>query len=630
MRAVFVWACGLLAAAVPAWAQADWAQAGWSARCASTAILTRLTVAGRGLSRLPDCHFAYIAPDGSEQILTVGPETRRAVEAVMDDIARWFARRSFPEPRVRRVGDGPLTVSDEAWQRGTTQPELGPHDPGRPPGAFEVLLDPLPTLRGLHSANIAGFYSPRLAVMVMRVDPLRPADSGAGAAPVRVPAGLASVDPDTLAHELFHAIARGLHGGATSAFVEEGLAEMFGNLYAADRSGLPAPHPLAARFGDGRFTRAPLMSVAGNDAYDTAPFWRFIHDSEVWPHTAAFVRLLRDYDLTVPVAGSVAVDDWLRAERGRDLNTVWRDFLQQVSREASAAGVLETLVQCREATPQPTEAEPDRVFESRIGRQTPRQFTAICLRLTLPLADQPRRLRVEAPDGGPIAPGMHILLNGAEVHAAPQRLEPGTRQIELVIFPWTDNGALTPRTVSHPGFRLVVEGLAQGCTGARDALRDLPPAVLDRVAAAAGPWQHWGNHSGHFGPAPGCSRAEFAHSATGSGPRQITFRDAGGVLEVPSGMRLVPVAQPSARVALGDLGGLCGPLVPPALSSPPVSPGDWVQGAGPAPQFFQVEVGGDCLGYAAIGPDRAAVAIPLHWFTGTPEHWELMLFQRPR
>lgn len=188
-------------------------------------MLTRLSSVSRGWARPPDCLFSYIDPTGEARSLLVSAETRRAIEAVLDDIARWYEGRGFAAPLIRRAGDPPLEVTDAQWRRGQVDIDLLPHDPGRGPQAFEILLDPMPDTSGTHDSSY-GFYDYTLRVIVVQVEPVAPAapsdppSPGAPppAAPAPLPAGLAVVDPDTLAHEVLHAVSRALHGGAQSTF----------------------------------------------------------------------------------------------------------------------------------------------------------------------------------------------------------------------------------------------------------------------------------------------------------------------------------------------------------------------------------------------------------------------------
>ena len=628
LRFALLLALGLMGA-TPAPAQQGWPDPGWSARCASTSVLTRLSSVSRGWVRPADCLFSYVDPDGTDRVLLVSAETRRAVEGVMDDISRWYARRGFPVPRVRRVGEPPLVVTEDQWRDGLVAVDLLPHDRGRSIQAFEILLDPMPDAEGAHD-HAEGFYSPTLRAMVVRLEPVEPADPGGSP-----PAGLAAVDPDTMAHELFHAISRGLHDGNVHEFVEEGLAEMYGTLYAAEESGRPGPHPLTARFGDGRFSRAPLMSLAGNDPYDTAPFWRYIHTRLGTEADARIVQLLGQFDLTVAKAGSGAVDAWLRGLGWGSLNQVWAEFLQHVSREATRAGVMDTLIACRDATLAPSDSDPERIFEREVESSGTQRYTARCLRLTLPLPDERRTLRIEGLNGEVDVPGLRIVLDGVDLIGQPQVLAPGVTDAELIVFPWRDDAAVAPILDMQPGFRVVVEGLAEGCQADLQALRRAPAAVLDRVAAGAGDWHDVARSYSLVGPRPNCRALRDEHQMSGL-DRPVRLAHDGGVLVLPDATtRLVPFLRPGGMRAMAELADLCGPLMQGAAPGGLHSPDDWVRAADPDPQYFQVELDGTCNGYAVMGPTRAAIAILVFHFvnpdTGfqTPEQWEVTLYQRP-
>ena len=410
---------------------------------------------------------------------------------------------------------------------------------------------------------------------------------------------------------------------------------MFGNLYAADRSGRPGPHPLTARIGDGRFTRAPLMNDDIDDAYDTAPFWRFVHQRLGVTAGPQFVRLLRDYNLTLPEAGSAAVDAWLRDVLGRGLNRTWAEFLVEVSREASRAGVLDTLVECRDATLAPSDHDPARTFAREVAASATQRYTARCLLVELPLVGDRRELRIEGPGGAAEVPGLRILMDGIDLIGQTYVLPPSATAIELIVVPWRDDDQIQSVTDHQPGLRIVVQGLATGCEAERDTLRRAPEALLRRVAAGSGDWQQVAMSYSHTGPAPNCGQVQFDVQHPGH-PVARPFQYDRGVLVLPGGaLRMVPFQGPPGHREMVGLSQMCGPLLPADLAGAVGSPDDWVRALDPSPQYFRVEVEGDCVGYAALGPNRAAVAIPVYQFfvpgAGrlTPEFWEVMLYERP-
>jgi hypothetical protein len=607
--AVTVVVCAAALAAGPA--AADLSTTEWRVRCAASSDQVMMDIdhdlRGRGF----DCRYSVPDRLGDREILVVPEVTRRAIEQALTEVSAWYDGHGFPAPLINDIHQiVPSSTPEGASAAGLDTPmRLGPVENATQGAPFLAILDPLPVLEITEAGAekfVLGYYYSSERILVVSLDAVRGPD---GAYLAIVP----MVDRDTIAHEMFHAILAGISDEGRPQFIEEGLAEFFGRLYVADRFPDLAPHPLRPRLTQQRFT-AHALNADGRAAYDSAVFWRHVHDNVV-DGIPAFLRLVTDYDLTLDEKGSGTADAWLRDETGQTLMEVWRGFARRISAEAADAGLLDRLVTCADATPVQVDPTEDSVFRHRAGAMTLDSYTMSCLRIRLPRTDATREIFIEDIVGDPHPRSIDIFAEGNDLRGQRLIVPAGQEEIILIAAPFDTDLGHAPTEISVPPLNIVVEAPRTGCDTALVVQpEDLTARQRQMMQTLAGRWQEW-----HFAVSANYScpgfdlRDDRGQSAASN---VFALRYEAGTL-VPSygdyTFHLVPGA--TGLTDIPQYAESCGTEM--IVGSDRIVSTDWVREGVDDPILFLVErpdtAPGShrCVGVAMFGDDRMLTLTPL-------------------
>lgn len=607
------WICGAAALSVvlsTGVALADWPTRNWMTQCAATSPDVDLTTETDRRGRTFDCIFDFPGPAGEPERIVVPDLTRRAIEAVLRDISGWYDTQGFGSPLLRYADRGVLLTDPvRAEEAGLVAPvRLAPLDAGPLSQTYLALIDPNPLLEGTHgeeAESVLGFYSPSAETLVFNLVALRGEDG-------ELLTSIPDVDVETIAHEIFHAILAGTGPYARPDFIEEGLSDAFGRLYMTHRLPTLAGHPFQTYYGAARFATTPLMTTDEDSAYDSSVFFLHLHD-RVLGGSAAFVRLLNDYDLSQDEQGSAVIEEWLRAETGRGLMEHWRDFAQRVSAEAEGVGRMDDLTRCAQGELSPATEGNDTTYDVLIAETDARLYTLKCLRLTLPRGNVPRELFIEAVDGTPYPETVEIYGNGTDMRDLRLDVPIGQTDLTLLIVPYDPGLSIDPDETVLPQLRVVLEAPAAGCRGF------FPPEELsrsdrERMQALAGTWRGTFGTLNESSTDPACYVTPG--SMTNATPNDIELRYENGTLvsEVMN-QRFYLVPDASFLSDIEGYEGHCGTR--PSVNGARILTGDWVAQGGGETMVFMLEnlrdpVGDPvCSSVAVVSNTRLATYWPI-------------------